>query len=175
MKITMHDTPLGPVRLGSDGAGLSLLQFEGQRHERAYPAAEQRADAHLEAATQQLDEYFAGKRTRFDLTLSLHGTPFQKKVWAALCAIGFGETRSYADIALAIGAPKAMRAVGAANGRNLVGIIVPCHRVIGANGSLTGYAGGMERKRALLALEQGEAGELFPELSAGAGGRLAFS
>jgi methylated-DNA-[protein]-cysteine S-methyltransferase len=165
MKIKIHATPLGPVRLGSDGAGLSLLQFEGQRHERAFPAAEQGEDAHLIAAARQLDEYFAGKRKCFDLPLSLHGTAFQRKVWAALCAIGFGETRSYAAIAVAVGSPKAVRAVGSANGRNPVGIIVPCHRVIGSSGALTGYAGGMERKRALLALEQGEDAMLFPELS----------
>jgi methylated-DNA-[protein]-cysteine S-methyltransferase len=165
MKIMTHETPLGIVRLGSDGKGLSLLQFEGQRHERSYPAAEIAKDEHLKAAAKQLDEYFAGKRTRFDLPLSMHGTAFQQKVWAALCKIGFGETRSYADIALSIGAPKAMRAVGAANGRNPVGIIVPCHRVIGANGALTGYAGGMGRKQALLAFEQGEGEELFPEFS----------
>lgn len=165
MKILWHETPLGRVRLGSDGRGLSLLQFDGQRHERALPAAEPGEDAHLDQARRQLDLYFAGRLRVFDIHLSVQGTPFQRRVWAALSSIPYGETRTYGQIADAIGAARAVRAVGAANGRNPVGIVVPCHRVIGADGALTGFAGGVERKRALLALEQGEGRGLFPELS----------
>ena len=102
----------------------------------------------------EVDEYFALERTEFTVPLAPEGTPFQHEVWKALRAIPFGETRSYLDVANAIGKPKAVRAVGAANGRNPLGIIVPCHRVIGADGSLTGYAGGMERKKFLLDLER---------------------
>ncbi|CAM2063977.1 Methylated-DNA--protein-cysteine methyltransferase [Sulfidibacter corallicola] len=102
---------------------------------------------------QQLEAYFAGERTRFDLPLDLHGTTFQRKVWSCLCAIPFGEVRSYGDIAAMIDNPKAVRAVGAANGRNPVAIVVPCHRVIGGDGTLTGFAAGIERKSWLLAHE----------------------
>lgn len=102
----------------------------------------------------QLDEYFAGTRQTFDIPLRLHGTPFQQQVWAALREIPYGETRSYKDIALAVGRPKACRAVGMANNRNPIFIIVPCHRVIGADGSLVGYGGGLDMKRALLDLEK---------------------
>lgn len=103
---------------------------------------------------QQLAAYFAGKLTRFDLPLNATGTAFQQQVWAALCDIPYGETRSYGQLANAINKPKAVRAVGAANGRNPISIIVPCHRVIGANGTLTGYAGGLSRKAWLLELEK---------------------
>ena len=108
----------------------------------------------LDRAIDEVDEYFAGKRTAFDIPLAPEGTPFQQEVWKALRAIPFGETRSYMDVARTIGKPRAVRAVGAANGRNPLGIVVPCHRVIGADGSLTGYAGGMERKKFLLDLER---------------------
>lgn len=110
-------------------------------------------DPLLKKAVKQLDEYFAGKRKKFDLPLSMKGTEFQQKVWEALRAIPYGETRSYGDIAKAIGKPKAARAVGMANNRNPVSIIVPCHRVIGANGSLVGYGGGLKAKEFLLKLE----------------------
>lgn len=103
----------------------------------------------------EFDAYFAGRLQRFSLPLAARGTAFQQAVWQALCDIPYGETRSYSDIARAIGKPDAVRAVGAANGRNPLSIIVPCHRVIGQNGSLTGYAGGLEIKKALLALERG--------------------
>ena len=113
----------------------------------------------------ELGEWFAGERRDFDIPIALHGTPFQRSVWEALCEIPYGAVRSYGGLAKSLGKPEAVRAVGAANGRNPVSIIVPCHRVIGANGSLTGYAGGLERKRFLLALEKSEApeeqGELF--------------
>ncbi len=107
-----------------------------------------------EKALLQLGEYFGGKRKRFDLPLELHGTEFQKKVWNALCGIPYGETRSYKEIARIIGNPKAVRAVGGANNRNKLMIVVPCHRVIGANGSLTGYASGTDVKKKLLDLEK---------------------
>ena len=108
----------------------------------------------LGQAKQQLAEYFAGQRQAFDLPLRMQGTPFQQKVWAALREIPYGETRSYGQIAAQVGNPKASRAVGMANNRNPIAIIVPCHRVIGANGSLTGYAGGLSVKEELLALER---------------------
>ena len=110
-------------------------------------------------AERQLSEYFAGKRTQFDLPLQPEGTGFQKKVWQALREIPFGETKSYLDLARAIGSPDASRAVGAANGKNPLSIIVPCHRVVGADGALTGFAGGLETKAALLALEASRAHE----------------
>ena len=109
----------------------------------------------LDAARRQLDAYFAGRRKMFELPLGLEGTPFQLRVWSALLEIPFGETRSYGQLAKAIGIQSAMRAVGAANGRNPIAIVVPCHRVIGANGSLTGFGGGLDRKKLLLSLEQG--------------------
>jgi methylated-DNA-[protein]-cysteine S-methyltransferase len=119
----------------------------------AFAQAITRATPVLRAAAAQLAEYFAGKRRTFDLPLAPHGTPFQLAVWSALRAIPYGETRNYAELARAIGRPTASRAVGAANGKNPLGIIVPCHRVIGASGALTGYAGGLSAKRWLLELE----------------------
>jgi O-6-methylguanine DNA methyltransferase len=118
----------------------------------------------LTRAALQLEEYFAGSRRVFDLPLDLQGTAFQLRVWNALLQIPYGETRSYAEIARAVGAPKAVRAVGAANGANPVGIIVPCHRVIGSNGGLTGFGGGLDLKRRLLALESGLLQYSFGEL-----------
>jgi methylated-DNA-[protein]-cysteine S-methyltransferase len=117
-----------------------------------------KSDTVLTATARQLAAYFAGRLRRFDLPLAPAGTPFQQRVWSALSGIPFGETRSYGQLAEAIGKASAMRAVGAANGRNPISIVVPCHRVIGADGSLTGFGGGIERKRFLLSLEQG--GEL---------------
>ncbi len=111
------------------------------------------ADTAFGAAVDQLEEYFGGQRTEFELELELVGTPFQRRVWSALMTIPYGQTRSYGEIALQLDAPGASRAVGLANGRNPIAIIVPCHRVIGANGNLTGYGGGLSRKRALLDLE----------------------
>ncbi len=114
-----------------------------------------KADAHplLTEAQQQLQQYFTGTRQQFSLPFELHGTEFQKQVWCALTKIPFGYTASYQDLAIAIGRPKAVRAVGATNGKNPLSIVIPCHRVIGANGKLTGYAGGIERKQQLLELE----------------------
>ena len=151
-----HDSPLGPIVLAATDRGLAGLWFEGQRH---WPAALAQWPAQpdhpvLVRARAQLDDYFAGRLQAFDLPLDLPlGTPFQAKVWAALCAIPHGQTLSYAALSLLIGAPAAVRAVGAAIGRNPVGIVVPCHRVLGKAGALTGYAGGLERKTALLRLE----------------------
>jgi methylated-DNA-[protein]-cysteine S-methyltransferase len=155
MNCIVHDSPIGPLTLISDGAALLRLDF-GRTQPRASAAA-RRGDAVLVAARRQLDAYFKGKLHTFDLPLSAAGTPFQQRVWAALSRIPYGETRSYRDIAESIGAPNAYRAVGLANGRNPIAIVVPCHRVIGADGTLTGFGGGLERKRQLLDLEQGAA------------------
>lgn len=148
------DTPLGPVRLARTSRGLAGLWFEGQKHHPGELAAPQRGDDPLlREAAAQLRQYFAGERSAFDLPLDLRGTPFQQSVWQALLRIPAGSTRSYGEIAMAVGAPAAARAVGAAVGRNPASLLVPCHRVLGRDGSLTGYAGGVQRKRALLALE----------------------
>lgn len=143
------ETPLGTLQLVADQDGLTAIAFP-ESHDESLTVG---TSAILDAAEQQLAEYFAGKRTRFELPLNPAGTDFQKQVWAALCEIPWGETRSYAEQASAIGKAKAVRAVGAANGRNPIPIIVPCHRVIGSDGSLTGFAGGLAMKRQLLQLE----------------------
>lgn len=148
------DTPLGRLLLARTAGGLAGAWFAAQRHHPgALAAAESPADPLLREAAAQLGAYFAGGRSAFDLPLDLRGTPFQRGVWAALLGIGAGATRSYADVAVQVGAPAAVRAVGAAVGRNPVSIIVPCHRVLGSSGTLTGYAGGLHRKLALLQLE----------------------
>jgi methylated-DNA-[protein]-cysteine S-methyltransferase len=152
---TRIDSPLGPITLAATEFGLAGAWFEHQRH---WPDTSgwQAADNHpvmLEAAS-QLADYFAGRRLHFDLPLDLsHGTLFQQAVWQGLLAIPAGRTLSYGALSSGVGKPAAVRAVGAAVGRNPISVIVPCHRVVGANGSLTGYAGGLERKSALLALE----------------------
>ena len=152
-------TPLGDVRLAASARGLVGLWFDGQRHLPARldgPDCWPGNDSHpvLRAAAQQLQQYLDGRRTQFDLTLDLSGgTPFQQAVWQALRAIPRGATTSYGALARQIGSPNAMRAVGAAVGRNPVSVIVPCHRVLGSGGALTGYAGGLPRKVALLELE----------------------
>lgn len=148
-------SPVGVLTLVASGQGLAAVLWEKDDPARVRlgPRAEASGHPVLEAAARQLDDYFAGRRQRFDLPLDFRGTAFQKQVWAALLAIPYGETRSYADIARALGRPSAMRAVGAANGRNPLSIIAPCHRVIGSNGALTGFAGGLAAKRHLLALE----------------------
>jgi methylated-DNA-[protein]-cysteine S-methyltransferase len=157
MKMIVYASPIGPLTLASDGQALTGLAFETQSHPvRALEGAEAGRDSVLDETRRQLDLYFAGKLKTFDLALNPQGTAFQKRVWTALRAIPFGRTVSYADIASTIGSPKAVRAVGGANGRNPIAVIVPCHRVIGANGSLTGFGGGMERKQFLLALEKGQ-------------------
>lgn len=147
--------PLGRMILAATPQGLSGVWFEGQRHGPDTSAWQRVADAPLLAqAMEQLTAYFAGRRTAFDLPLDLRsGTLFQQRVWQALQQIAPGGTTSYAALSARVGSPAAVRAVGAAVGRNPVSIVVPCHRVIGSNGSLTGYAGGLDRKTALLALE----------------------
>lgn len=148
------ETPLGAMLLARTDQGLAGAWFVGQKD---YPvtiaAPEVPDDALLRKAASQLADYFAGTRTRFHVPLDLHGTPFQRSVWHALLAIDCGETSSYGAIARSVGKPNAVRAVGAAVGRNPVAVIVPCHRVIGSDGSLTGYAGGLPRKVALLEIE----------------------
>ncbi|HZE92341.1 MAG TPA: methylated-DNA--[protein]-cysteine S-methyltransferase [Rhizobacter sp.] len=147
-------SPLGPVLLARTPLGLAGLWFSGQKwHPQALNAPEQSDDALLRRAAVQLGEYFAGRRTQFELPLDLQGTAFQQQVWRALLRIPSGSTRSYSEIAHDVGLSQAVRAVGAAVGRNPVSLIVPCHRVIGRDGSLTGYAGGLDRKKALLQLE----------------------
>lgn len=152
---TRYASPLGPMLLAATDRGLAGVWFEGQRHgpdARGWP--EDASHPVLRQAIAQLSAYFAGERSGFDLPLDLQaGTPFQQGVWSALLAIPAGGTRTYADVARTLGRPQAARAVGAAVGRNPVSIVVPCHRVLGTGGSLTGYAGGLERKTALLRLE----------------------
>ena len=155
MKSLVHDTPVGKLTLASDGHVLTQLDFDIPRY--PSPPVPRGSDKILDAARKELDAYFAGRLRRFETPVRGRGTPFQRKVWAALMNIPYGVTKSYGQLAAEIGAPNASRAVGLANGRNPISIIVPCHRVIGANGSLTGYGGGMERKRFLLDLEQGPA------------------
>lgn len=147
-------SPLGPMLLARTERGLAGVWFEGQKdHPGELSAPEAPDDAVLDAAATQLADYFAGRTTRFDLPLDLHGTSFQRSVWQALLGIAIGRTCSYGDIARQLSSPQAVRAVGAAVGKNPLSVIVPCHRVLGTNGGLTGYAGGIDRKRALLTLE----------------------
>ena len=147
-------TRLGPVLLAASNKGLAGLWFEGQQHMPDTSAWREQAHPLLEQAAQQLDDYLAGRRTLFDVPLApAWGTNFQQSVWRALQGIAYGQTTTYGELAKHLGQPQAARAIGAAVGRNPWSVIVPCHRVLGANGALTGYAGGLERKRALLALE----------------------
>jgi methylated-DNA-[protein]-cysteine S-methyltransferase len=152
---THFDSALGGITLAATDKGLAGVWFDGQRH--CPDMSGWRTDADhplLRAAQQQLADYFAGRRRQFDLPLDLaHGTAFQQAVWRALLAIPAGRTTSYGALGREVGKPAAVRAVGAAVGRNPISVIVPCHRVLGTDGSLTGYAGGLERKSALLELE----------------------
>ncbi len=148
------DTPLGELLLVRTPDGLAGAWFSGQAHHPgALMAPVDPDDAMLRDAARQLEHYFAGGREPFTLPLDLHGTEFQRRVWAALQGIAIGHTRSYSDIARQLGRPSAVRAVGAAVARNPLSLFVPCHRVLGADGSLTGYAGGTQRKKALLEME----------------------
>ncbi len=156
---TVVDSPVGPLTLVAVDGVLADLSMDQQRHAPAPESFGVRDDRPFAQAARQLDAYFAGTRTEFDLELALAGTPFQQRVWKELQAIGYGQTVSYGELAGRIGQPSASRAVGLANGRNPVAIIVPCHRVVGADGSLTGYGGGLPRKRYLLALEQRVSGQ----------------
>ena len=155
-------TPIGQLRLVADREGLREVWFESGKHRKSPSPDWVRAARPLAEARRQLEEYFAGDRTRFELKLHPVGTPFQLAVWAELGRIPYGVTISYAELARRIGQPAAMRAVGAANGRNPIPIILPCHRVIGSNGSLTGFGGGLPTKRFLLSMEDRVAhGDLF--------------
>jgi len=144
-----YETPIGNLIIASDGSAITAIKFK-------YTAGAEcvkTRDALTDMAAKQLEEYFAGKRTKFDVPLRACGTDFQRSVWEALLTIPYGETRSYKQVAELVGNPKACRAVGMANNRNPISIIIPCHRVIGANGSLVGYGGGLEIKEKLLELE----------------------
>src|SRR3954453_12372946 len=155
MLYTFQDSPIGELLLLGDGDALhGLYMQDGRRPIKARPEWK-RHDGAFAAAREQLGEYFAGTRATFDLPLVLNGDRFQTLVWSELQRIPYGETLSYGHVAREIARPDAARAVGLANGQNPIAVIVPCHRVIGADGSLTGYGGGLERKRLLLELEQG--------------------
>jgi len=147
------DSPIGPLTLAGHGSVLTNLRMVDQTYEPSHAGWSLDPGA-FNDAVEQLDAYFAGKLTEFDIPLDLRGTEFQQRVWKALLTIPYGETGSYGEIAEQIGAPGSARAVGLANGHNPIAIVVPCHRVIGANGNLTGYGGGLDRKRTLLELEK---------------------
>ncbi|MEW2044684.1 methylated-DNA--[protein]-cysteine S-methyltransferase [Streptomyces sp. NPDC005476] len=150
---TITDSPYGPLTLVADDGVLCGLYMTGQRHRPPEENFGPRDETLFGDAEVQLKAYFAGELKEFGLELRLHGTPFQRSVWDELRRIPYGETRTYGELAAALGSPSASRAVGLANGKNPVGIIVPCHRVIGAGGGLTGYGGGLERKQRLLEFE----------------------
>lgn len=160
---TYIDSPLGPLRVQGDGDFVTGLFMANHRGWPGVEASWRQADAPFATVRAQLAEYFAGTRRRFEVPLRLGGTPFQRQVWQELLRIPFGATISYAELARRVGRPAGARAVGHANGRNPVSIIVPCHRVIGADGRLTGYAGGVDKKHWLLAWER-QAAEAEPEL-----------
>ncbi|MBA4697093.1 MAG: methylated-DNA--[protein]-cysteine S-methyltransferase [Legionella sp.] len=149
-------SPVGELTMVASDQGLRAILWEDDKSQRVRLATLERDETHvvLVETQHQLKDYFAGKLQRFNLPLDFVGTTFQKQVWESLCCIPFGETRTYGQIAAQIGRPKAVRAVGAASGRNPISIIAPCHRVIGANGQLTGFAGGLEIKAYLLKLER---------------------
>ena len=151
----LMDSPVGPLRLLATDKGLAGIWFERGRQGRTRPRGDVEDARHpvLLEAERQLREYFAGRRRAFDLKLDFAGTPFQRSVWKALLTIPFGQTRTYGEIAKQVGRPSASRAVGAANGRNPVAIVAPCHRVIGSTGALTGFGGGLDVKERLLRLE----------------------
>ncbi|GIO03981.1 methylated-DNA--protein-cysteine methyltransferase [Brevibacillus reuszeri] len=161
---TTMESPIGPLLLASTEEGLCYIEFADPEYgleslhrwckKTFLGISPQRNDALNEAAKAQIDEYFAGERQTFDVPVVLYGTPFQKTVWNELANIPYGQTRSYKEIALAIGASKAVRAIGGANNRNPIPIIIPCHRVIGSNGAMVGYGGGLSIKEHLLALEK---------------------
>jgi methylated-DNA-[protein]-cysteine S-methyltransferase len=156
---TTMPSPIGPLKLIGSDRGLAAILWQNQRSNRAAARGATEDPHHpvLRAARRQLEEYFALKRKTFDVPLDFVGTPFQKRVWSALLTIPFGETRTYGEIAQDLGDRNATRAVGAANGKNPIPIIAPCHRVIGASGSLVGFGGGLDVKAALLDLESGSA------------------
>ncbi len=151
---TLIASPLGDLTVVAEGGALRGLYFESHRRRPRPDALGVRSASGFEETRRQLDEYFAGERTRFDLPLAPEGDEFQRQVWRLLAGIPFGETRSYGELARHLGNVSLSQAVGAANGRNPLAVIVPCHRVVGADGGLTGYAGGLDRKRFLLNHEE---------------------
>jgi methylated-DNA-[protein]-cysteine S-methyltransferase len=168
MLCTRVDSPVGPLRLAATAHALIAVEFETRKH--PVPSSDhwrEGTNAVLERAGAQLAEYFSGRREVFDLPLAPSGTPFQQRVWTALRTIPYGHTWSYVELAQRIGQPAASRAVGAANGRNPISIIVPCHRVIGADGSLTGFGGGVAVKQRLLELERAQQSLGLAERAAG--------
>jgi len=150
---TTYESPLGMIRMLASDQGLLRLEFEDERESLMFRGARRAAD-YFEPFTEQLSAYFAGELREFSLPIALEGSGFQRRVWKALCEIPYGETRSYGEIARAVGNPRAARAVGTANRCNPVAIIIPCHRVIGSSGKLVGYGGGLWRKEALLEAER---------------------
>ncbi|WIY01337.1 methylated-DNA--[protein]-cysteine S-methyltransferase [Amycolatopsis mongoliensis] len=161
---TVVESPVGPLTLVGDGTALIGLYFDGHLRTPRVTDPGPRVDDGFETAKQQLGEYFAGTRREFDLELAPRGSAFEKQVWALLTKIPYGETRTYGQLAAELGDPAAAQAVGNANGWNPISVIVPCHRVVGTSGGLTGYAGGLTRKRFLLSLEEppaDEVGRLF--------------
>lgn len=161
MYYTDCDSPIGRLRLAGDGRALTRLDLPSGRGERRPDPAWQRDETPFAEALRQLRAYFNGDLRTFSLALSPAGTPFQQRVWDALLRVPYGTTASYRDIAIMIGQPSALRAVGLANGRNPIPIIIPCHRVIGSDGSLTGYGGGLDAKRFLLELERRATNAVF--------------
>lgn len=153
---TVIDSPLGELTLVARDGVLAGLYLPEHRHRPALETFGERDSSPFGEVVVQLAEYFAGRRREFDLPLSMAGTPFQRTVWDALREIPLGETVSYGELAARIGRPTASRAVGLANGKNPISVIVPCHRVVGSTGGLTGYGGGIERKRMLLGFERGD-------------------
>ncbi|HTQ73705.1 MAG TPA: methylated-DNA--[protein]-cysteine S-methyltransferase [Burkholderiales bacterium] len=151
-----YDSPQGRMLLVANGGGLCGVYFDGQKYLPGIdPGWRRDSSAIVRQAKRELAEYFGGERKRFEAALAPEGTPFQRQVWTAISTVAFGETITYGELARRAGRPGSARAAGAATGRNPIGVIVPCHRIVGSDGSLTGYAGGIERKRALLALESG--------------------
>jgi methylated-DNA-[protein]-cysteine S-methyltransferase len=153
----LYDSPHGQMLLVAGDEGIAGVYFDGQKYLPRVRPDWRRDGRHapLSQARRELTEYFGGERKRFEIALAPHGTPYQRSVWNAISTVEFGRTITYAELARRAGSPGNARAAGAATGRNPIGIIVPCHRIVGSNGDLTGYAGGLDRKRALLALESG--------------------
>jgi methylated-DNA-[protein]-cysteine S-methyltransferase len=150
-----YESPCGRMLLAADGKAITSVSFVGQKYAPRIGGDWKRDARHapIRQAKRELAEYFGGRRRRFSVKLAPQGTPFQRAVWKAIAQVAFGRTIAYAELARRAGRPGSARAAGAATGRNPIGVIVPCHRIVGANGSLTGYAGGLAKKRALLALE----------------------
>ena len=163
------DTAIGPLLILGDERALRAIRFRQGIPKAKIESGWKEGGVIVESAREQLEEYFGGKRRSFEIPVEPVGTPFQKLAWRALQEIPYGETRSYAEQALAMGRPKALRAVGAANGRNPIPIVIPCHRVVGSNGHLTGYAGGLHIKKYLLGIEWGRTETGQPRTETGPG------